>query len=197
MFPQVPTKYPRRSRMNRHVRMTACRSSAVSWWIVAGCWLMVFLVLGELFEPLLVPQRREAVLAIRMGGAGGFVQFDAQAGARGQTKLAAGDQIPAADQFAPPGNVVLREVLLHEHVRRGPAEMQRRAERHRPDGHVRRQENALLPGPRRRSSCPSTTRRSGTDRAGRCRPPAATSTGRTPPACTAARRPRSETAAPP
>ena len=67
----------------------------------------------------------------------GVVELDAQPGTVGQVVVAVPSRLPAAHQRGPPGRVEVAEVLLHHHLRRGPAEVHGRAQRHRADGAVR------------------------------------------------------------
>src|SRR5437763_1898661 len=99
--------------------------------------------LGKFLEPAVVPQRREAALAIRMALTGGEVQLDAEAGCLRQRKLAAAHWVPAADQFASPGHVVVAKAFLHADVWRRPAEVDRRGKGNGADGAVRRQRQVV------------------------------------------------------
>ena len=56
-------------------------------------------------------------------GAGLLVQFDPQAGFRGELEFAPVARVPAVDEVAPPRHVVLGKVLLDKDAGRRPAEV--------------------------------------------------------------------------
>ena len=79
----------------------------------------------------------------RVAGTDRIVERDAQAGLVRQQVAAVAHRVPATDQRIPPRGVEIAEVLLDQHLRRGPPEMHGGAQGHRSDRAMRRQPHVL------------------------------------------------------
>src|SRR5262245_3698147 len=123
-------------------RLKAARPTIhVAWWTsrakLAPPTLRIR-TLRQFLQPAIVPERREGIFLVQMSRARGLVELDAEAWRVGQRELAVLANCPTADEFGSPRHVVIREILLHDDLRRRPPEVHRGRERHRPDGAMRR-----------------------------------------------------------